>query len=289
MKVKHSKFKNTSVLFELLIKQITHEILTNSKSPISEKIVKEFFNSKKELSKELKLYNMIVKEKYTNLDDAKLFLEEAVSERKKLDEIKLKKEKYNLIKKIKESYEIDKFLSSSITNYKLLASIYKVFESKVNGRQIEIRDFITSNNTILEHVTSNKINISNSSKDEIYETLKRQSEDLRLLTYKVLIDNFNSKYNNLNESQKNLLKEYINNVSNTSTFPNFIKEEVSKIVSSIKKESDIISDKVTKIKITETIKIIASPSFLKETHDKQVSTLMLSYELLKELKDVRTK
>ena len=195
MKVKHSKFKNTAILFELLVKQITQEVLSNSTKNLSEKIIKEFFNSRKELAKELKLYNWIVKERFSSNDDAKLFLSEIIEERKKLDESKLAKEKYNLIKTIKESYELDKFLSSNLQNYKLLASIYKVFESKAHGRKVEIRDYIDSNNTILEHITNERA--TKKPQDKLYEEFKKQSEDLRLLTYKLLIENFNSKYSYL--------------------------------------------------------------------------------------------
>jgi len=230
MKVKHSKFKNTAILFELLVKQITQEVLSNTNKNLSEKIIKEFFNSKRELAKELKLYNWITKEKFSNSDDAKLFLSEVVEERKKLDESKLAKEKYNLIRTIKESYELEKFLSSNLQNYKLLASIYKIFESKIHGRKVEIRDFIDSNNTILEHITTKKL--SNKPQDKLYEEFKKQSEDLRLLTYKLLIENFNSKYSNLDDSQKGLLREFINNVSNTSTFSKFISEEAKKVLTS---------------------------------------------------------
>lgn len=286
MKVKHSKFKNTAILFELLVKQITQEVLSNSNKNISEKIIKEFFNSNKELAKELKLYNQLTKERYTSVDDAKLFLEEIIAERKKIDETKLAKEKYNLVKTIKESYDLDKFLSSNLQNYKVLASIYKVFETKTQGRKVEIRDYIDSNNTILEHITNKKI--SSKPQDKLYESFKQQSEDLRLLTYKLLIENFNKKYSNLNESQKNLLREFINNVSNTSTFPKFIEEETKKVLTSLVSESKNITDKVTKIKISEMVKLYKSNSFLKENQDKQVSVLMLTYELLKEIKNVKT-
>jgi hypothetical protein len=286
MKVKHSKFKNTAILFELLVKQITQEVLSNSNKNISEKIIKEFFNSNKELAKELKLYNQLTKERYTSVDDAKLFLEEIIAERKKIDETKLAKEKYNLVKTIKESYDLDKFLSSNLQNYKVLASIYKVFETKTQGRKVEIRDYIDSNNTILEHITNKKI--SSKPQDKLYESFKQQSEDLRLLTYKLLIENFNKKYSNLNESQKNLLREFINNVSNTSTFPKFIEEETKKVLTSLISESKNITDKVTKIKISEMVKLYKSNSFLKENQDKQVSVLMLTYELLKEIKNVKT-
>lgn len=285
MKVKHSKFKNTAILFELLVKQITHEVLSNSKKNISEKIIKEFFSSTKELAKELKLYNQIVKEKYSSIDDAKLFLEEVAKERVKLDENKLNREKYNLIKTIKESYDLDKFLSSNLQNYKVLASIYKVFETKTQGRKVEIRDYIESNNTILEHITNKKITAKPA--DKLYEQFKQQSEDLRLLTYKLLIENFNKKYSNLNDSQKNLLREFINNVTNTSTFPKFIEEETKKVLTSLISESKGITDKVTKIKIAEMVKLFKSDKFLKENQDKQVSVLMLTYELLKEIKNVK--
>jgi len=286
MKVKHSKFKNTAILFELLVKQITQEVLSNSTKNLSEKIIKEFFNSRKELAKELKLYNWIVKERFSNNDDAKLFLQEVIEERKKLDESKLAKEKYNLIKTIKESYELDKFLSSNLQNYKLLASIYKVFESKTQGRKVEIRDFIESNNTILEHITN--VRPVNKPQDKLYEEFKKQSEDLRLLTYKLLIENFNNKYSNLDDSQKGLLREFINNVSNTSTFSKFIGEETKKVLSHLISESKDITDKVTKIKISEMIKLFKSDKFMKENSEKQVSVLMLTYELLKEIRNVKS-
>lgn len=286
MKVKHSKFKNTAILFELLVKQITQEVLSNSTKNVSEKIIKEFFSSNKELAKELKLYNQIVKEKYSSIDDAKLFLEEVSKERVKLDENKLNKEKYNLIKTIKESYDLDKFLSSNLQNYKLLASVYKVFETKTLGRKVEIRDFIDSNNTILEHIVNKRI--ATKPADKLYESFKQQSEDLRLLTYKLLIENFNKKYSNLDDSQKGLLREFINNVTNTSTFPKFIEEETKKVLANLVKESKGINDKVTKIKISEMIKLYKSDKFLKENQEKQVSVLMLTYELLKEVKNVNS-
>jgi hypothetical protein len=286
MKVKHSKFKNTAILFELLVKQITHEVLSNSTKNVSEKIIKEFFSSNKELAKELRLYNQIVKEKYSSIDDAKLFLEEVAKERIKLDENRLNREKYNLIKTIKESYDLDKFLSSNLQNYKLLASVYKIFETKTLGRKVEIRDFIDSNNTILEHITNKRI--ATKPADTLYESFKQQSEDLRLLTYKLLIENFNKKYSNLDDSQKGLLREFINNVTNTSTFPKFIEEETKKVLSNLVKESKTVNDKVTKIKISEMIKLYKSEKFLKENQEKQVSVLMLTYELLKEVKNVNS-
>ena len=125
--IKHSKFKNTGFIFELLVRQITSEIMSGKTSSKAEKILKEFFSSKKELSKELKLYQYLINEKYNSESKAEKFVETVCEARKRLDEQKLTKEKYNLIKQIKETYNIDEFVKSSISNYKSLASIYKVF------------------------------------------------------------------------------------------------------------------------------------------------------------------
>jgi hypothetical protein len=64
--IKHSKFKNTGFIFELLVRQITSEIMSGNTNSKAEKILKEFFSSKKELSKELKLYQYLINEKYNS-------------------------------------------------------------------------------------------------------------------------------------------------------------------------------------------------------------------------------
>jgi len=125
-KIKHSKFKNTGFIFELLVRQITSEIMSSNKS-VAEKILKEHFNGKKELSKELKLYQYLINERYNSESKAEQFINTILEARKRLDEKKLTREKYNLIKEIKETYNLDEFIKSSISNYKTLASIYKIF------------------------------------------------------------------------------------------------------------------------------------------------------------------
>ena len=139
---------------------------------------------------------------------------------------------------------------------------------------------------VLEHITKNKV--GGKKTDVIYETFKQQSEDLRLLTYKLMLENFNKKYSKLDESQKTLLREFINNVSNTSTFPSFIKTQAQKAFTELVNETKGITDKVTKIKIAELVKLYKSGAILKETNETQVSVLMLTYELLKEIKNVKS-
>ena len=284
-KIKHSKVKNTGVLFELLVRQITLEVLNGDKTENAKNIVKEFFASGTELNKELRLYDLLLKEKYNSESKAEMFVDTVSQAHSKLNEGKLAKEKYNLIKQINEKFELEQFLSSPITNYKVLASIYKVFESK-NSENYDIKDIFNSKVTLIENIISRPPLVkTNKTEDyKLIETYKQQDKDLRLLTYKILVETFNKKYTNLDEKQKSLLKEYINNMSNTTKFKDYLAVELPQIVKELKTIKSKISDKVTTIKLSETISVLEKMKIGKTVTDNNVSSIMLSYELIKELK-----
>jgi hypothetical protein len=284
-KIKHSKFKNTGFIFELLVRQITAEIMSANKS-VAEKILKEYFNSKKELSKELKLYQYLINEKYNSESKADQFINTILEARKRLDEKKLTKEKYNLIKEIKETYNLDEFIKSPISNYKTLASIYKIFETVTSDEQFDPTDIVSSRFTIAENIINSSIqNKDSKMKDAVLEEYKKQDEDLRAVSYKLLVESFNTKYKNLTEEQKGLLREYINNINNTGKLNEYVSNEVSNIVTNLKEVGSKISDKVTKIKLAETIANIKKIKSVKKIKEQHLSALMMSYELLKELKE----
>jgi hypothetical protein len=282
-KIKHSKFKNTGVLFELLVRQITLEVLNGDKTENAKKIVREFFAPGTELNKELRLYDLLLKEKYNSENRAEKFVDTVSTAHSKLNEGKLTKEKYNLIKEIRSSFDIEQFLSSPISNYKVLASIYKVFESK-KSENFDIKDVFNSKITLIENIISKPVNKQKEQVDKIVETYKKQDKDIRLLTYKILVETFNKKYTNLNDDQKSLLREYINNVNNTSKFNNYVSIELPKIIKELKSIQTKVTDKVTKIKLSETISVLGKMKFGNKISDNQVSSIMLSYELIKELK-----
>jgi hypothetical protein len=284
--IKHSKFKNTGFIFELLVRQITSEIMSGKENSKAEKILKEYFSGKKELSKELKLYQYLINEKYNSENKAEKFVETVCEARKRLDEQKLMKEKYNLIKEIKEAYDIDEFTKSSISNYKNLASIYKIFEATVTKESFEPKDIVNSKFTVVENMINSSIeNKDKKLNDRVFEEYKKQDEEVRMLSYKMLVENFNKKYNNLSAGQKNLLKEYINNINNTGKLKEYVNEEVNALSEGLKEIGSKISDKVTKIKLAETISNIRKIKSVKKLRESHLSALMMSYELLKELKD----
>lgn len=288
-KIKHSKFKNTGFIFELLVRQVTSEILTSNKS-VAEKILKEFFNSKKELSKELKLYQYLINEKYNSEAKAEKFIDTICEARKRLDEKKLTKEKYSLIKTIKEIYTIDDFIKSPVSNYKMLASIYKIFEVVTTDEQYEPTDIVNSRFTITENIINSSIqNKDTKYKDAVLDEYRKQDEDLRAISYKMLVESFNKKYKNLSTEQKTLLREYINNINNTGKLNQYVSKEVTFIVESLKEVSNKISDKVTKIKLTETLNNIKKIKSVKKIKEEHLSALMMSYELINELKNASSK
>lgn len=284
-KIKHSKFKNTGFLFELLTRQITLEVLNNSQEK-AKKIVVEFFGNNTELSKELRLFKLLGEEKYNSESKAEKFIDAILEARTKLDDQKLTKEKYNLVKAIKENFEIDSFLASPVTNYRVLASIHKLFEAKKSDIS-DVKDIFDSKLTLVEHISTSAPATLKQKEDKLVEDYKKQEKDLRLLTYKILVETFNKKYSNLNDAQKSLLREYINNVTNTSKFGEYYSNELKNVVTELHSIYTKMNDKITKIKLKETINVLKSQKIGKKITDEQVSSMMLAFELIKEIKNVR--
>ena len=283
-KLKHSKIKNTSILFELLTRQITADVLAG-KSTKSVKIVKKYFNENTELGKELQLYRILSEKHYESESRANDLLEMVLESRQKLSNSKLRNEKYNLIKEIKENYNANDFFNGRISNYRLLASIYNVFQSQTLPTIFNPEEAINSKFTVLEHITSKRIS-SKEAKAKILSEYNKTDKDLRLLAYQILVDKFNQKYKTLNESQKSLLKHYINNISNTNSLREFVDTEAVKIKRTLKTYIPKVTDAITKIKLTEAVNQIGNLTKGKVVDEKQVLTLMRYYELVKEIKNV---
>ena len=280
-RVKHSKIKNTGILFELLTRQITADILNSGKSAAI-KLIKTYFKENTELGKEIQLYNILVNKNFKSETRASYLVDAVVKSRKKINFSQLRREKYNLIKEIKENYNLTDFFNSRISNYRVLASIYKLFSTENKSLSPDVET--DSRYTVIEHITQRKI--TSKEKEVFSEEFKGQDDDLRLLSYQILVDKFNQKYSSLNSAQRKLLKEYINNVSNTNSLREYVDSEVSKVTKVLKAYLPRIEDKVTKIKLTEAINQIKKLKVGKIVKDKQIVGLMRYYELVKELKNV---
>lgn len=280
---KHSKIRNTGILFELLTRQITVDVLNNNKKAEAANILKSFFNKKTELGKEYDLYKVLATENYKSEAKANHLVEAVVKAHRKLNASSLRREKYNLIKEIKKNYNVNDFFMARISNYKVSASIYKLFENKDNEKPTDQTQNLF---TIVEHIT--RKNVSTKTKDkELVEGYRKQEKDLRLLAYGILVEKFNKKYKNLSGVQKKLLKEYINNISNTNSLKGFIEEETVKVKKQLQSILPTVDDKITKIKLNEAVNQADTLMKGRIVEDKQVVTLMRYYELVKELKNVK--
>ena len=279
---KHNKIKNTGILFELLTRQITVDVLNNEKNSSAIKILKEFFNTNTELGKENELYKVLIEKKYKTSQHAEILIEAVTKNRRKLSNRRLKNEKYNLIKEIRDCYGMKDFFNTKLPNYKVLASIYNLFETEASRKEFGPVIETDSKVVVMENINATDSSTNKKTK----RSFDNQDEDIRLLTYQLLIDKFNKKYSNLNENQKDLLREYINNLSNTNSLKDFIDSEVAKVKKILKSHLNKIDDKITKIKLNEAISHTESStrgSFVKDSH---VVALMRYYELIKELDNV---
>ena len=225
--LKHSKYKNTAILFEILVRKLTSESLTSDKS-VTINIIKKYFGKNTELSKELQLYNSLIKEQIDSEAKALEFVRTCKTAHTQLNKSVLKRQRYNLVKEISENFDFNKISKIRINNYKTLASVYKIFEyaEADNPKQLfECKNEIVSHMLIKE--VSEKPNV-----DKLMDVYKNQSTDTRLLAYKLMIDKFNKKYSGLNENQKNLLNKYITHVNDTER----LKQYFGKVIPSIKKQ-----------------------------------------------------
>lgn len=284
-KLRHSKFRNTGILFELLTKQITADILAGKENSEAKTLLFKYFKENAELGKEWRLYNFLLNEKVKDEVHAERFLSVIVEQRKKLHNNKLAEEKYNLIKEMKELYPIDQFLKASIKNYKVLASTYKIFEdASSKDAKFDVKEVFQAKTCIIENVAgSNKKSITES--EELIKFYQQQSEDIRLLSYKLLVEGLNKKYSDLDDNQKDILREYINNVSNTNSLGEFVCNKIDEVKQKLVNVSKkILDSEVIKIKINEVTKqldkVRPTNNIVK---DNQIMSLLLSYELLKEV------
>ena len=284
--IKHNKLRNTGILFELLVRQITSDVMENKKDSVAVKLMREFFNSKKELGKELMLYRAFFN--VQNLSEQKAFqlLKLVTEQRKNLDQNALNTQKYTLIKEIKKNFDLKEFFSARIPSYKIYASIYKSFDAAVNGINdtTTIEELANSQFTIVEHLAGKIITKEIKEHNELASIIRSQEDDIRYLSYKILVERFNQKYKGLDEAQKKLLQEYIYNISNTGNLKNYTVSESVRLSKELKNFSKKVSDKVVRIKLAEVVtqlQRIQHATVIKENH---MTAMLIGYEILKELK-----
>ena len=278
--LKHSKYKNTAILFEMLVRKLTSETLTSDKT-VTVEIIKKYFGKNTALSKELQLYNSLIKESFKTEAQTLEFIRSCKSAHNKLNKSTLRRQRYNLVKEISENFDFQKISKIRINNYKELASVYKIFEYNDSDNPKEI---LECKNVIVEHMSTSKDVLNK--KNIVLEKYKNHDKDVRLLAYKLLVDKFNKKYSTLDENQKNVLNKYIIHVNDTESLKLYLESILPNIKKQLKEQVSKISDPVTKIKVDKLSEMLCNVKTIKVVNESHILSILRYFDLIKELKQV---
>jgi hypothetical protein len=280
-KLKHSKYKNTGILFEMLVRKLTSETLTSDKS-ITIDIIKKYFGRNTELSKELQLYNALIKEQHKTEARALDYMRTVKEAHKKLNQTVLNRQKYNLVKEISQNFVFENMSKIHVNNYKELASIYMLFEYDETDNPKQLMQCKT---VLLEHAMPKPKLVEQ--RDPVMESFESQDKDIRLLTYKLLVDKFNTTYSNvLSESQKQLLNKYITHVNDTEALKEYVQKIIPTIKTKLANHSKHITDKVVKIKVEKLSEMLCNVETIKKLKESHILNLMRYMDLVDELNEI---
>lgn len=281
--IKHSKYKNTGVLFELLVRQSTSDLMSN-KDPKAVKVFKKYFTNT-ELGREYNLYNTILNAPKLNETKAEILISTVLDQARKLNYERINKEKYNLIKEIKKYYDIDDFFKAKIGTYRIHASIFTLLESLQAKQATDTKQIITNKLTLLEHITKETLT-ERKVASKVVEEFMKEDKEIRVLAYKILVEKFNEKYAGLSGEQRDLLKEYINNVSDTKKLRTYLNTKLLEVKTELVGIKSNVEDKVLQIKLNEVLNFIKPLGPNDSIKDEVLIGLMQYYQLINELKAV---
>jgi hypothetical protein len=283
MQIKHSKYKNTGILFELLVRQITTDTLDSKDSPAKD-ILKKYF-VKSELGREYKLYETLLKKTSLTEGKANVVVDTLIESSKTLNRGAIKRQKYNLISEIQKHYDLNEFFNHKLPNYKIFAAFYTLLEITHSQEIMDPEQIINNKVTILEHLAAAKIT-EDKVRDEVMSEFEQADKHVRLLAYKMILENFNTKYDDLHPKQKLILKEYITSVDNTSRLKEFYTNKITEIKEELTALNKKTKNQTTKIKIDEINNLITFPAKNAKINDNDLVDLLQYYDLINELETV---
>ena len=281
MNIKHSKYKNTGILFELLVRQVTSDTL-NGIDSTALKLIQKFF-VKSELGKEYKLYESLGKNTSLTEGKANVMIQTLLETSKKLNRSNLRREKYNLINEIKKHYNLEDFFKTKLPNYKTFAAFYTLVEIQNTDALVDADIIVSNKMTLLEHLSTSQIK-TQQVEAEILREFQSYDKDTRMLTYRILMEKFNGKYSNLYESQKEILRQYINSVDSTPVLKEFYNTKVNEIKIALNELNSKVTDKAVQIKINEVANLINELDKTAKVSSEDIVNILQYCELYEELK-----
>jgi hypothetical protein len=281
MNIKHSKYKNTGILFELLVRQVTADTLNGVDSAAINLIQKYFVKS--ELGKEYKLYEALTKTTTLTEGKANVLIQTLLESSKKLNRRALKREKYNLINEIKDNYNLEEFFKTKLPHYKVHAAFYILSEVQSTEALVNTNVIVNNKMTLLEHLSVSSIS-EEKVEAEVLQEFQSYDKDTRMLTYRILMEKFNGKYDGLHTSQKEVLRQYVNSVDSTPVLREFYNSQVNELKSTLYTLLESTKNKAVQIKINEVNNLIEELDKTSNVTSDNIVNILQYLELVEELK-----
>jgi hypothetical protein len=280
--IKHHKRSNSGLLFELLSQQVVSNKIAkdDTKAKKALYLIKKYFNKDSQLLEELNLFNAIMYSESNNWQSASHLLSEVLNTSKKLDLKKLRDEKYALLTEINSNFNKDTFFKTYVSNYKTYASIYSLMEAVRNDKINDVKHKVQIEESVINHLLDNK------EVKRINEFVAKPKGDLPVdeLTYYFIIKKFNNKYDKtLNETQKQILQEYIRCTSDNS-FDRFAEKKVKTFEKDLYGHMKQIKDRTLLSKVFEAMQKLTDVNSFKK--QKKAEALLTYSQLLEELKQL---
>lgn len=209
MNIQHNKKRNVGIIYELLLRSISASLVEGNKKKAQDAldIISKYYDKSTELYKEYRLFNALVKSTVSDTPVAAAVLSEAKSAARRFDLRKLDHEKSLLIRDINHNLQDQNFYHRRIPDYRYYATIQNLMNEWSNGDRSDLVKTVTLEGQVVHWLLKEKVELE-------FENEKPNME-VDGLVVKIMSEKFNQKYGNkLNESQTQLIRDYIFSVEN---------------------------------------------------------------------------
>ena len=237
MKYNHNKKRNTALIYEVLINELTRASLKKDFRKRDKIVVflKEFFGKGKILSKELEIYKSLIEVGHSSGKFVEKILVEAKKQFNLLDRKQVFNQQTKLINRINKSLSKN-IWQNYVPSFKKVATINQILQADLSPK----KQVMLEKNLVESLLAPQKI--------------EKKFPKINNLAVKTFIEKFNDKYSQeLNESQKQFLNKYImSHVDGGLEFKAYMYTEIDRL-KAVLQEGSGRGNKDTQLKIQKVL------------------------------------
>ena len=274
--MKHNKKRNVGIVYELLLSNITHNLLEGkkSKAKIATKIIEKHFKKGTELYKEFRLFNALSKSHVTNTHVVASILNEAKIASKQLNEKKLEREKSDLLKAINYNLKDKDFYYRSINDYRDLGLVQLTL-NEWRKKEKDIKKLVDLETKLAELLLKEKKN-----KVEVNPDVSHSDR----LVLKLMTEKFNKEYGQkLSSDQKIIIENYVFNQGDPKKLNSFFKRKKRESILTLEAFEDKTNNRHLLSKV-DNVKIKIKDLNENDINDENVLKFLTLTKLISELR-----